>query len=259
MNPDPLAHAANRETLTTDGTPVLWWSRADTQLEGRPRAEGGIRPAGVHVADCAETVLHELSGWVLSTEDEELVHALEGHRARVLRSTLSMSLTLVDEPALRGVPDRISLGPLNAKALAEQADEIATVAFRAHGSDTRWTDQPGAVAWMRRTADGEVLGPMLDSSVLATRGDVIVGACLITDRAGDPPHGGPCVLDIFRDPDDPAPGVGGAMLAHATRSLRSVGLAALSLVISADNEPAIALFRSLGFAELGRSWTVELP
>lgn len=29
--------------------------------------------------------------------------------------------------------------------------------------------------------------------------------------------------------------------------------------ISADNEPAIALFRSLGFAELGRSWTVELP
>jgi ribosomal protein S18 acetylase RimI-like enzyme len=259
MAQDPLGDWPNRETLTTDGTTVLWWSRGDADRDGLPWADGAVRPDGVDVADCAEAVLRDLSGWALSTSDQELVRALEAHRARVLRSALSMSLPLTEEPALRGVPDHISLGALTAGDLAERADEIGAGAFRAYGSDHGWVDATEAAAFMRRAAAGEVLGPLLDSSVVATRGEAIVGACLVTNREGEPPFGGPWLLDIFRDPDDPAKGIGGAMLAHAGRSLRSVGLAALSLAVSAENEQAVALYRSLGFEQLGQSWTLALP
>lgn len=259
MTQDPLGNWPNREALTADGTTVLWWTRSDDDRDGLPWADGAVRPDGVDVADCADVVLRELSGWAFSTSDQELVGALEAHRARVLRSAMPMSLPLTEEPALRGVPDRISLGALTGGDLAEQADEIGAVAFRAYGSDHGWADEAGAASAMRRAAAGEVLGPLLDSSVVATRGDAVVGACLVTDREGEPPFGGPWVLDLFRDPDDPAKGIGGAMLAHAARSLRSVGLAALSLAVTADNEPALALYRSLGFEQLGQSWTLALP
>nr|CAA9320942.1 MAG: hypothetical protein AVDCRST_MAG46-822 [uncultured Nocardioidaceae bacterium] len=259
MTTDPLGDGPNRETLTSDGTTVLWWTRGDTDRDGLPWADGAVRPDRVGVADCADVVLRELSGWALSTSDAGLAGALESQRARVLRSALSMSLPLTEEPALRGVPDRISVGALTAGDVADRADEIGAVAFRSYGSDHSWADEAEAASFMRRAGSGEVLGPLLDSSVLATRGDAVVGACLITDRAGEPPFGGPWLLDIFRDPGDPAKGIGGAMLAHAARSLRSVGLSALSLAVTADNEPALALYRSLGFEELGQSWTLAVP
>jgi ribosomal protein S18 acetylase RimI-like enzyme len=256
---DPLANWPNRQTLSAGDTTVLWWSRGDTDRDGRPWADGAVRPEGVDVADCADVVLRELSGWALSTDDSQLAQALQGRHARLLRSALSLSLPLTEEPALRGVPDRISLGALTPDALVDQAEQIGAVALRAYRGQDGWPDAMAAAASMRKAARGEVLGPLLDSSVLATRGDTVVGACLITDRTGVPPFGGPWVLDIFRDPDDPARGVGAAMLAHAARSLRSVGLAALSLVVTADNEPALALYRSLGFEEHGHSWTLVLP
>jgi len=257
---DPYADWPNRESLVADGATVMWWSRSDTDRDGLPWADGAVRPDGVDVATCADAVLRELSGWALSTDDRDLAAALEGRHARVLRSALSMSLALTDEPVLRGVPDRISIGALTPEDLTERAEEIGAVAFRAYrGGDQGWDGEGDASASMRGAAAGQVLGPLLDSSVLATRGDAVVGACLIVDRAGGPPHGGAWVLDIFRDPDDPVAGVGGAMLAHAARSLRSVGIAALSLVVSADNEPAIALYRSLGFEDHGHSRTLALP
>lgn len=260
MTSDPLGHWPHRESLTEQGSTVLWWSRADTDRDGLPWADGAVRPDGVNVAECADAVLRELGGWALSTSDDELATVLQGRHARVLRSALSMSLPLTEDPELRGVPDRISLGALTGEALAEQADEIGAVAFRAYaGEDHGWADEAAAASAMRRAAQGEVLGPLLDSSVLATRGDAIVGACLVTDREGEPPFGGPWVLDIFRDPSDPAQGVGGAMLAHAARSIRSVGLAALSLVVTDGNEPAIRLYRSLGFEVHDHSWTLALP
>jgi ribosomal protein S18 acetylase RimI-like enzyme len=260
MTTDPLGHWPNRETLSAaDGSTVLWFTRADSDREGLPWADGALRPEGVNLADCADVVLRELSGWAVSTDDVDLARALEGRHARVLRAALSMSLPLVEESPLRGVPDRVSLGTLTADGLAERADEIGSVAFRAHGAAEGWADESAAAASMRRAAAGEVLGPLLDSSVIATRGDAVVGACLVTDRPGEPPDGGPWVLDVFRDPDDTAAGIGGAMLTHAARSLRSVGLAALSLAVTSGNERAIGLYRSLGFVEHGQSWTLALP
>jgi GNAT superfamily N-acetyltransferase len=260
MTSDPLAHWPDRETLTsTDGTTVLWFTRAAGDREGLPWVDGAVRPEGVDLADCADAVLREFGGWAVSTEDVDLARALEGRHARVMRAALSMSLPLVEESPLRGVPDRISLGTLTADGLAERADEIGAVAFRAHGGDEGWADASAAVASMRKAAAGEALGPLLDSSVIATRDDTVVGACLITDRPGEPPSGGPWVLDVFRDPDEPATGIGGAMLTHAARSLRSIGLAAMSLAVTSDNQRAIGLYRSLGFVEHGQSWTLALP
>jgi ribosomal protein S18 acetylase RimI-like enzyme len=258
MDGDPLAHWPDRRALIRDGRTVLWWSRADTDRDGRAWADGAVRPEEVGVAECADVVMRELAGWALSTDDADLASALQGRHARVLRAALSMSLPLAEEPALRGVPDYLSVSSLTAQVLTERAAEIGAVAFRAHG-DQGWADEAAAAESMRRTAAGQVLGPLLDSSVIATRDQAVVGACLITDRPGQPPFGGPWVLDIFRDPDDPGRGTGGAMLAHAARSLRSVGLGALSLVVDADNDRAITLYRAMGFDDHGQSWTLALP
>ena len=260
MTSDPLGHWPDRETLTSaDGSTLLWFTRAPGDREGLPWVDGAARPQGVALADCTDAVLSEFGGCAVSTDDVDLARALEGRHARVMRAALAMSLPLTEEPPLRGVPDHVSLGTLTADGLAERADEIGEVAFRAHGTDEGWADASAAATSMRKAAAGEALGPLLDSSVIATRDDAVVGACLITDRPGEPPSGGPWVLDVFRDPDDPATGVGGAMLTHAARSLRSVGLAALSLAVTSGNERAIGLYRSLGFVEHGQSWTLALP
>jgi ribosomal protein S18 acetylase RimI-like enzyme len=104
-----------------------------------------------------------------------------------------------------------------------------------------------------------VLGPLLDCSALATRDDRVVGACLVVDRAGNPPDGGPWVLDVFRDPADPARGIGAAMLSQAARSARAASLPALSLAVTHENSAARAVYERLGFADLGESWTLALP
>jgi GNAT superfamily N-acetyltransferase len=100
---------------------------------------------------------------------------------------------------------------------------------------------------MAGVAGGQALGPLLDCSVLATRNDAVVGACLVIDKPGEPPRAGPWLLDVFRDLEDPARGIGSAMLAHAARSARSASLPAITTEADAGDERGRVFLLRLGF------------
>ena len=158
-------------------------------------------------------------------------------------------LDLLTEPPLAAVPDGISVRGLSAAELAEATRDVGAAALRAHG-DRRWRNEADAAAAMAGVAGGQVAGPLLDCSVLATRDGAVAGACLVVDKPGEPPPGGPWLLDVFRDPDDPARGIGAAMLAYAARSARSASLAAITAEVDESDERARAFLARLGFRAL---------
>ena len=160
-----------------------------------------------------------------------------------------LRLDLGAEPPLAAVPDRISVRGLTAAELAQVARDVGAVAFRAYGG-RRWPSEAEAAAAMAGVAGGQSLGPLLDCSVLASRDEAVVGACLVIDKAGEPPRAGPWLLDIFRDLDDPARGIGSAMLAYAARSARSASLAALTTEVDEADERRWAFLLRLGFRRL---------
>jgi ribosomal protein S18 acetylase RimI-like enzyme len=67
------------------------------------------------------------------------------------------------------------------------------------------------------------------------------------------------VLDVFRDPADPARRIGAAMLSQSVRSARAAGLSDLSLAVTHANAAARRLYERFGFADLGESWTLAMP
>ena len=163
-----------------------------------------------------------------------------------------MRLDLGSEPPLAAVPDGISLRALPAGELAQAAGAVGAVALAAYGG-RRWRSEADARAAMAGVAGGQLLGPLLDCSVLASRGDVVVGACLVIDKAGGPSQAGPWLLDVFRDLEDPARGVGAAMLAQAARSARSVSLPTITAEVGLGDERARSLLSGLGFVEVQES------
>lgn len=257
---DPYADWPDRTQLSgPDGRRMLAFSRTHDERADLDWADGAWRPPDVSAEDAAAEALDALPGWLLSTGDTELVEVLRRRGALERRHAHLMSLELLREPPLAGVPDGISVARLDADELRELADQIGAVAHAAHGDDGQgWESAESAGRDMRRYADGEVLGPLLDCSVRASRGDRVVGACLVVDRDGDPPYGGPWILDIVRDPAERVRGIGAAMLAQTARSARSAGLRALGLVVDHDNERARGLYARMGFDDLEESWTLLL-
>jgi hypothetical protein len=96
------------------------------------------------------------------------------------------------------------------------------------------------------------LGPVLPASGVALAGDAVIGAILIADVAGEPPFGGPWVMELFRDPR--APGAGRALL---TRALALTDGPSLGLAVTHGN-PAERLYQTLGFRRVFSAFSVDL-
>ncbi len=60
------------------------------------------------------------------------------------------------------------------------------------------------------------------------------------------------LLSIGVDPSRRRHGLGRALLAHAARDLAAGGSAVMFLDVAADNDPALALYRALGFQDMSR-------
>jgi ribosomal protein S18 acetylase RimI-like enzyme len=179
------------------------------------------------------------------------------------RHTHTMSRSLTEPlPTTEETGPDLRVEPLTAAQVDRHALVLGALNVRAYPTghpDALDEDEAGAVSQLRAIARGELLGMMMTESRVALVANRIAGACLVVDRPGEPPHAGPWVIDIFRDPDCPVRGVGTALLAAALRATADAGLPALSLAVSHDNTPARRLYSRLGFIEADESWTLALP
>lgn len=103
---------------------------------------------------------------------------------------------------------------------------------------------------------GELVGPLLGASRMAVHEDQIVGAAIVNDFPGEPPHAGPWLSELWRDPA--VPGIGRELLRGALAAAAADGLPALGLVVSGGN-PAGGLYLDEGFRTVREDISVTLP
>jgi GNAT superfamily N-acetyltransferase len=260
---DPFASWPDRTRLYDDsGRLLLVYSEAQDARDGRPWADGAWRPASAPLDASLAAVTDRLRGYTFSTSDPDLVDPLLTAGAVLLRHAHALSHPLehlvpraADDPGL-------TIEPLTAGQVerhAQRLGELHHAAYPVGHVDNIGGDVPEAVQHIRAIGRGELLGPLMHVSRVAIHGGQIVGACLVVDRDGTPPDGGPWVIDIFRDPASPVRGIGAALLGGALSAARSAGLSGVSLAVSHQNARALRLYSALGFVDTGQSWTLSLP
>lgn len=244
-----------------DGRLLFVFSATEDDYSGRRWADGVWRPDDVPVAEAVATICRAFPGWAVSTSDVELAQSLVGARAETLRHAHAMSHDLQTLPD-RSAPAGLEIEAVDAQRLAAEADRVGpalAAAYPPGHPDHRHGSASEAAAAIRRVAAGQVLGPLLPVSVLASQAGVIVGGCLVVAREGLPPDGGPWVLDVFRHPGLAAPRTGRAMLVEALHRAREAQLPALSLAVSHENAGPRKLYEDVGFTDVSQSRTLAIP
>lgn len=259
---DPLEDWPDRTPLRDEsGAVVLVFSAAESTRDSIPWADGAWVPPSVPVTHAVALSLRAMPGWRLSTSDPALADAMLAAGATERRHAHTMTTPLRDPPE-PGEPAAVRVEPLSPAQADRHATRLGTLNHRAYPRDHPDAydgDEEAAVSQIRAIARGELLGAMLAESRVALVGGRIAGACLVVDRPGTPPHGGPWVIDIFRDPDVGVPGVGTALLATVLQAAGDAGLPGLSLAVSHANERARRLYQQLGLVSVDESWTLTLP
>ena len=264
---DPHADDAGRRALRgPDGHVLLAYTTFERVADGTPWADHTWLPLGVSAGAAAERALEALPGWLLSTDDAAYAAALVTRGAVEHRYAHTMTHDLdearLPSTARSGTGSAVSLHPLSAAQVRRHAARLADVHRRAYPAghpDAIDGGTEATVRYLRAIADADVLGPLNPASCLAVSEGCPLGACLVVDRPGAPPHAGPWVVDVFRDPGSPLSGVGAALLCHSLRAAAAAGLTALSLIVTDGNEPARRLYRWTGFVDVAQSWTLALP
>jgi ribosomal protein S18 acetylase RimI-like enzyme len=260
---DPFANWPDRTGLYDgSGRVLLVYSASQDTRDGRPWADGTWRPPSVPLEATLAAVTDRLRGHAFSTSDQELVQSLIAAGAVQLRHAHVMSHPLEHLVTRTADDPGLAIEPLTAGQVSRHArrlGELCHAAYPVGHVDHTGCDLAAAVEHIRAIGRGEVLGPLMGVTRVAVDGGQIVGACLVVDRDGTPPDGGPWVIDIFRDPSSPVRGIGAALLNAALAAARSARLSGVSLAVSHQNTRALGLYSSLGFVDIGQSWTLSLP
>jgi ribosomal protein S18 acetylase RimI-like enzyme len=260
---DPFASWPDRTRLYDDsGGLLLVYSESQDARDGRPWADGAWRPASAPIDATVAAVTDRLHGHAFSTSDEELARSLQAAGAGQLRHAHMLSHPLDNLVPSAADDPELAVEPLTAGQLSRHAQrlgELHHAAYPVGHVDHTEDDVSAAVQHIRAIGRGELLGPLMEVSRVAVSAGRIVGACLVVDRDGTPPDGGPWVIDIFRDPTSPVRGVGAALLSGALAAAQSAGLSGVSLAVSHQNTRALGLYTRVGFVDTGQSWTLSLP
>ncbi len=258
---DPWVHMGLPRHTVRDASGAAVLAYALSSRDGQPWADLAWRAPDVDADHCADVLLGPLRGWALSTDDEALAVALIRRGARVVRHAHSYSRDLGLSPAVSSWAFPDVPGGCRLTAVDRSAEELVPPLLAAyppgHPDHSGWTPEEARHEVARMLA-GEVLGPLLPCSGLAVEGDMVVGVCLVTLREGSPPHGGPWVLEVYRNPAPRYAGVGTALLRRALWLSNRAEPPVLSLVVS-DSNPARRVYERLGFQHVGSSRTLELP
>ncbi|MFE4355707.1 GNAT family N-acetyltransferase [Kitasatospora sp. NPDC001119] len=237
----------------TDGEPVLRYLL--DEREGRPWAD--LLEVLDESVDAAAFVRAELPGWVVSGPPG-LGQELVAHGARVLRHAHTFRRDLRADPPpadWAGTPLREGLRAVPCDRAPEELYEAWRAAFAPDHVDF-YPGEDARVVAERITPllEGEVIGPVLPSSLLAVDAeDRVVAGLILTDRDGLPWIG-----DVFRHPERGYRGLGADLLRRAVGDAAERGLADVTLVVSEGN-PARRVYESLGFQLQETSLTVVVP
>jgi GNAT superfamily N-acetyltransferase len=234
LQPDP----ARPGWLTlTDARGVRIGRFARTERDGRPMADLFERAAAPAAA--VPAILAQLPGWRIAA-DEALGEALIAAGARPVRHAH------VYTHDLQAIP-----GPGEGEPLGDHTiDELVPVFAAAFGPGH--PDGPrDPRASLHHITDGE----LLDASGVIVRDGRVVAGILVGRFAGEPPFGGPWVMELFRDPAHP--GTGRALLERALHEVKAAGLPALGLAVT-DGNPAAGLYEAVGFRRAISAWSVDL-
>jgi GNAT superfamily N-acetyltransferase len=141
-------------------------------------------------------------------------------------------------------------------ALTADAQELLPAHRAAYGPDHPDHAIASGPDPIGRLLSGELVGPLLAASRMAVVEGRVVGAAILNHFPGEPPHAGPWVSELFRDPA--VPGIGRALLRGALTAAAADGLPALGLVVSAGN-PAGELYLEEGFRTVREDISVIVP
>jgi ribosomal protein S18 acetylase RimI-like enzyme len=114
-------------------------------------------------------------------------------------------------------------------------------------ADDEGESEADAVAEVERTLAGDY-GPLLeDCSFAAHEGSRIVGASMVTLWEGDP-----FLTYVVVHPDMKRRGLGTFLMTTSGNALVTAGYSQLDLFVTEENEPAVTLYRKLGFQVVDR-------
>jgi GNAT superfamily N-acetyltransferase len=258
---DPFAHFPARTRLYDGDRLVLIFSLEEMLRSGRPWADVAWRPPDVPPDLAADVAVSALAGYALSTTDPALVEALGARGSTELRHAHAMTHPLHPVPDV-AIAAGTEIARITSEDLAANADALAKLHVAAYAEghpDREFEDPAPAARELRRFAEGAILGPYLDVSTVARVDGRLAGVCIVVDRDGEPPDGGPWIVDVFRDPAPDVKGIGAALIAGSIAACAATGLAGLGLAVTHANRTAYDLYRRLGFADTAEAWTLALP
>ncbi|MET8141215.1 GNAT family N-acetyltransferase [Sphaerisporangium sp. NPDC005288] len=243
---------SRRTIADAGGRPVL--SYVEGTRAGRPYADL-VEVLGPGALDL---ILRDMPGWVVSG-DEKLGRLLIEAGGRPLRHAHVLSRDLRADPAPPGWAET-GHGVVACEAVPPAEVFPAWRAAYPPGHPDR--DHGDDATVLRRALtpllSGASYGPLLPCGGLLLHDQRVVAGVMVGRLRGEPPFGGPWVLDVFRDPRPPFAGLGAVMLRRALALATLHGLAALGLAVT-DGNPARRLYERLGFRLISSSITVIVP
>jgi GNAT superfamily N-acetyltransferase len=234
LRPDPAR--PGWLTLTDDrGALVGRFLRGER--DGRPLAD--LFEYATTPAAAVPAIVAELRGWRVAG-DAALGTALIAAGARPVRHAH------VYTHDLKAIPSPGEGEPLGDRTIEDLVPAFAAAFGPGHPDGDR---DPHAS--LQHLPGGE----LLDASGVIVRGGAVVAALLIGRFEGQPPFGGPWVMELFRDPAHP--GTGRALLERALHRAAAAGLPALGLAVT-DGNRAAGLYEAVGFRRVLSSRSVDL-
>jgi hypothetical protein len=249
------------ETLTVDGRDIVRYVRID----GDPPWADRAVPL-VPVAEAAPAILAAMPGWhfVPDTDADPvagaaLAAALQAAGAVVARHAFGYTypLDMAVDPrwATPQLPEGTSVAELS--GVSESMVTLSQRAFGPGHPDHEHGGMDTAVE-LGKLFDG-TYGELLAGTAQVARADVVMAALVVNRFRGEPPYGGPWIVDVFRDPDDPAArGLGSVLIRRALALLAADGEPALTLAVTAGN-PAAQRYEALGFTRCWTALRLRLP
>jgi GNAT superfamily N-acetyltransferase len=242
-----------------DGAGVELARFQEVRRENRRVADLLALSDGVDPRYAAGVVTAKLVGWRVAAE-EPFGRLLVAAGGRPRRHGHAMSRDLARDPAPPGwlapsLPAGVRLTAVDRPAIDLAPASLAAYP-REHPDFDHIATPDHPEVELEEIISGRMVGPLLRCSGLAVgEGGDVLGAVLINETEGEPPFGGPWVVQLFRHPG--ARGLGTALLRRALALATSDRLPAIGPAVTHGN-PAIGLYEAHGFAEVLNSLTVEL-